>query len=115
LGVDRVFGDGRREVRFGAYQVVQVVLRYSAQEVAFVGVFIEPQQGVERADGFTVVVVHHAALAHPEEILPVVLRPGPQAAQQRRAQHDECDDFPHLVRTTCFSGVLFPCRSSANF
>ena len=45
---------------FGAQQVVEVVFGDAAQEIAFEGILVEPQQGVERPDGLLVVVVHHA-------------------------------------------------------
>ena len=97
LGVDRVFGDGHRKIGFGTDQIVEVVFRHAAQEIAFVGIFVEAQQRVERAYGSLVVVFHHAAAAHPEEILPVVLRPALRRAQQRCSQHDSCDPLSHFV------------------
>ena len=52
--------DGGREIGLGAQQVVEVVFGDAAQEIAFEGILVEPQQGVERPDGLLVVVVHHA-------------------------------------------------------
>ena len=70
LRVDRIHADRGREIGFGAQQVVEVVFGDAAQEIAFEGVFVETQQGVERADGLLVIVVHHARTSDPEKNIP---------------------------------------------
>ena len=85
--------DGGREIGLGAQQVVEVVFCDAAQEIAFEGILVEPQQGVERPDGLLVIVVHHARTSHPEEIFPVVLRIRFHPAHQRDAQDDPEDVF----------------------
>ena len=93
LRVDGIEPDGRREIVLGAQQVVEVVFGDAAQEIAFEGILVEPQQGVERPDGLLVVVVHHARTSHPEEIFPVVLRIRFLPAHQCDAQCDPEDVF----------------------
>ena len=95
LRVDGIEPDGRREIVLGAQQVVEVVFGDAAQEVAFESVLVEAQQGVQRADGLLVVVVHHARTSDPEKIFPVVLCVGFRAAQQGGSQYDSGDEFPH--------------------
>ena len=95
LRVDGIQPDGGREIGLGAQQIVEVVFGDAAQEIAFEGVFVEAQQGVQGADGLLVVVVHHRRTAHPEEILPVVLCARLHAAQQGGSQYDSEDEFPH--------------------
>ena len=107
LRIDRVEADRRGEVGLGAQQVVEVVFGDAAQEIAFVGLFVEAQQRVERAYGLLVVVVHHARPPDPEEILSVVLCLRPDTAQQRPRKEDSDDEFPqffaHAASQTCFS------------
>ena len=95
LRVDGVFADGGREVGLGADQIVEVVFGDAAQEVALEGVLVEAQQRVERADGLLVVVLHHAALTHPEEVLPVVLCTGAPRAAERGDEEQTEDEFSH--------------------
>ena len=95
LRVDGIEPDGRREIVLGAQQVVEVVFGDAAQEVAFESVLVEAQQGVQRADGLLVIVVHHARTSDPEKIFPVVLCVGFRAAQQGGSQYDSGDEFPH--------------------
>ncbi|CCZ77500.1 unknown [Alistipes finegoldii CAG:68] len=96
LRVDRIHADRGREIGFGAQQVVEVVFGDAAQEIAFEGVFVETQQGVERADGLLVIVVHHARTSDPEKIFPVVLCIRFRPAHQRGGKGDSQDIFTHF-------------------
>ena len=103
LRIDGILADGGREVGLGANQVVEVVFGDASQEVPLEGILVEAQQGVERTNRLLIVVLHHAALPHPEEILLVVLGTGLHAATEQKRSDESCDESTHVLPVS-------PCR-----
>ena len=96
------------EIGLGSQQVVEVVFGDAAQEIAFVGVVVETQQDVERADRVLEVVVYHERAADVVEIVPVVLRPAAGADRQREGQQYARNSFSHRKSLHCLRNAL--CR-----
>ena len=107
-GEDRILLDGGGEIGLGSQQVVEVVFGDAAQEIAFVGVVVETQQDVERADRVLEVVVYHERAADVVEIVPVVLRPAAGADRQREGQQYARNSFSHRKSLHCLRNAL--CR-----
>ena len=105
---DRILLDGGGEIGLGSQQVVEVVFGDAAQEIAFVGVVVETQQDVERADRVLEVVVYHERAADVVEIVPVVLRPAAGADRQREGQQYARNSFSHRKSLHCLRNAL--CR-----
>ena len=112
-GEDRILFDGGGEIGLGAQQVVEVVFGDAAQKVTFVGVVVETQQNVERADGILEIVVDHERAADVVEVVPVVLRAAAQTDRQRDRQQHSCNSFSHrkflhFLNVNALLGGLLP-------
>ena len=82
-------------------EFIKVVLGNSSQKVALVGVFVEAQQNIQRADSLLEVALHHLLATYIEEVVTIVLR------------HSNLCHSNHSNQKNYYSTHIFPNDSNA--